>query len=400
MATHDPRKAVELLRNHLATHDQQLAFLFGAGVSCAVRDKATGSPLIPAVAALTETCGNHVKGISAEFSNAWLAIQKECTDLGLDNNIEVILSRIRGKLAALGPADNTLGLKVSELAKFEQEICESIAKQVSPAPSLIPDNSPHDQFALWLKAIRRKSAIEIFTTNYDVLIERSLEEAQVPLFDGFSGSYLPFFNTECFDDEGQMPPPEWVRLWKLHGSVNWTISENGGKRRVIRDQNATKGEMILPSHLKYEESKKLPYQALMDRLHTTMKKRGALLVTSGFSFGDQHINSILFDALEAHSLTHIISLQFGDIAESSELSKLAERYRNFLVFGRNAAVIQGVWGEWKLATPIDANSAPFMDKAFAPVDPGTASGGQLKLGDFAAFCAFLETMGFSGGSLK
>ena len=98
MTTHDPRKAVELLRNHLATHDQQLAFLFGAGVSCAVKNKATGNPLIPAVAALTETCGNHVNGLSAAFGNAWLAIQQECTDLGLDNNIEVILSRIRGKL--------------------------------------------------------------------------------------------------------------------------------------------------------------------------------------------------------------------------------------------------------------------------------------------------------------
>lgn len=399
MTTHDPRKAVELLRNHLATHDQQIAFLFGAGVSCAVKNKITGSPLIPAVAALTKACGIHVKGLSGEFNQAWLAIEQECADLGLDNNIEVILSRIRGKLSALGPSDNTLGLNVAELAKFEQAICAAIAKQVSPAPNLIPDNTPHGQFAHWLKAVRRKSAIEIFTTNYDVLIERSLEEAQVPLFDGFSGSYLPFFNTECFDEEGQMPPPEWVRLWKLHGSVNWTIASNGGRRRIVRDQSATEGEMILPSHLKYEESKKLPYQALMDRLQTTMKKRGALLVTSGFSFGDQHINSILFDALEANSLAHIISLQFDDVAEDSELSKLAGRYRNFLVLGRNAAVLQGIWGEWKLATPIDAHSAPFMDKAFDPVDPSTACGGQLKLGDFAAFCVFLETMGFSGGSL-
>lgn len=36
MNAHDPQKVVEDLRNHLATHDRPLAFLFGAGTSYSI----------------------------------------------------------------------------------------------------------------------------------------------------------------------------------------------------------------------------------------------------------------------------------------------------------------------------------------------------------------------------
>lgn len=397
MAKHDPRKAVELLRNHLATHAQPLAFLFGAGTSCAVANEATGQPLIPAVQGLTNACGENIQKQSQAFSEAWKAIGNECQSLKLDPNIETVLSRVRAKISAMGPGDSTLGLDLDNLKLFEQQICKTIAQQVMPPEESVPKVTAHDHFADWIKNVRRKSPVEIFTTNYDILIERSLEKAQVPLFDGFTGSYRPFFNTECFEDDSQMPPSEWVRLWKLHGSVNWVIANDSGRRRIVRDYGTLQGEMILPSHLKYEESRKLPYQALMDRLRISARKQGALLVTVGFSFGDQHINSILLDALEAQPLTHVISLQYEDVGESSTIAEMAKRYKNFLVLGRNAAVIQGVWGEWQLTAPIDSHSAAFMDTAFIADDPGNVSGGKLKLGDFKAFCEFLKTMGIAGG---
>lgn len=397
MATHDPRKAIELLRNHLATHDQHLVFLFGAGTSCAVIDPASKTPLIPAVDALTKDCGDCLTKASAEYANAWKAIVEECDSLHLSPNIETILSRVRAKLLAMGPKDSSLGLSRDKLVDFEKLICDEIAKKVSPAESSIPDNIAHDHFAQWLRRIRRKSPAEVFTTNYDILIERSMERAQVPVFDGFSGSHRPFFNTECFEDETQMPPREWVRLWKLHGSINWVVVTDSTHRRIVRDATAAHGEMILPSHLKYDESRKLPYQALMDRLRVSLRQPGALLITCGFSFSDQHINAIVLDALENQPLTHVISLQYGDVGENSELTAMAKRCANFLVFGKGAAVIQGVWGNWQLANPIDPHSGTFMNVAFEPDDPAKASGGKLKLGDFNAFCQFLETMEIAGG---
>lgn len=55
VATHDVQKILADFRDHLARHDKPLAFLFGAGTSCAVdvgADDKTKA-LIPAVAGLT-----------------------------------------------------------------------------------------------------------------------------------------------------------------------------------------------------------------------------------------------------------------------------------------------------------------------------------------------------------
>lgn len=47
MPTHDPRREIEKLRDHLASHDKALMFLFGAGTSCAVTGT-DGTALVPA----------------------------------------------------------------------------------------------------------------------------------------------------------------------------------------------------------------------------------------------------------------------------------------------------------------------------------------------------------------
>ncbi len=37
-----------------------------------------------------------------------------------------------------------------------------------------------------------KSPIELFTTNYDLLLEEALEDEEIPYFDGFVGSKKSF----------------------------------------------------------------------------------------------------------------------------------------------------------------------------------------------------------------
>ena len=63
---HDADRLIADLRDHLARHDKRVAFLFGAGTSCAVRvpssdDSAKDVPLIPDVAGLTSLCEDAVK---------------------------------------------------------------------------------------------------------------------------------------------------------------------------------------------------------------------------------------------------------------------------------------------------------------------------------------------------
>ena len=80
MVTHDPRQIVETLRNHLASHDKRIVFIFGAGTSCAVniapKDKPY-KPLIPAVEGLTKLCKAAVEENNEAFKPAWQSLEKE-----------------------------------------------------------------------------------------------------------------------------------------------------------------------------------------------------------------------------------------------------------------------------------------------------------------------------------
>ena len=95
MNYHDPLRATELLRNHLAAHDQSLCFLFGAGTSAiniADNDDTTKpieyTPLIPTVSVLTDICKKNCSDLGKKFAVAWEKIINECKDLDQDPNIE------------------------------------------------------------------------------------------------------------------------------------------------------------------------------------------------------------------------------------------------------------------------------------------------------------------------
>lgn len=296
-----------------------------------------------------------------------------------------------------------MGLNRDQLVAMERAICAAIAKEVNVPDNKIPMHTPHSDFAAWVKKVNRTVPLELFTTNYDVLIEKALEGCRVPVFDGFVGTHQPFFYPECLDDETLLPTPRWIRLWKLHGSVNWHCEKGRAGTTIVRSQPSETGELILPSHRKYDESRKQPYIAYMDRLSRVLNSDYSLLLTCGYSFSDDHINSILYGALDNRNTANIIALQFGELKESDEVVEAALRRPNLTVIGRNGGVLSGIWGLWRLAKPVDDTTHSFMDIAFdsnaMPEDSGSPAAspdnlnGKMRLGDFNRFGRFLNAMG-------
>ncbi|MDZ4065170.1 MAG: SIR2 family protein, partial [Coriobacteriia bacterium] len=353
--------------------------------------------LIPAVKELTAKCKEAVEALGEVEVAAWTALVQECEDSGALPNVEAVLSRVRLKIESAGVGDQPLGLTAPQLKEVERTIRETIAQIVSLDEDVIPANLPHDRFALWVKRITRTQAVEVFTTNYDVLIERALENARLGVFDGFVGSYRPFFSPQSVEDDSRMPGAFPVRLWKIHGSVNWEEIDVGGSRRIVRGEPSAEGQLIYPTHKKYDQSRKQPYLSLLDRLGHALSGDGALLVTCGFSFGDQHINAAILDALDGHPLSHVIALQHGDLVPDSELVKEAMKRPNLMVIGRNAAVVAGIWGTWRLRELLTDGISQYVDIVFdsyaAPEDEEVALEGQMRVGDFVRFCEFLNDMG-------
>ncbi len=404
MSTHDPRRIVEDLRNNLASHDRPIGFLLGAGCSSAINIAPAPAPgekpkfeaLIPSIIPLTTQCKTAVTGLGEKFKDAWDLLEGQCESNEQQTNIESILSIVRKKIDAIDSGEHLVGLEKKELITLEETLRQTIAKAANPSFEKIPSYIPHDSFAIWLKQATRMKPIEIFTTNYDLLIEFALEKEQIPIFDGFVGCFQPFFHADCLDEETLLPPNTWVRLWKIHGSVNWQIKSIGSGERVVRTAATDSGEMIFPSDRKYDESRKQPYTALLDRLAKLMNKDHALLVVCGHSFGDQHINSVIFTALENNPTAHIISLQYEEINPKGDLPLMASKRTNFTLLGPNAGIIGGIHGDWKLLHSVDDKTCSFMDLAFDsnafPETMEETTTGLLRLGNFNWFCKFLLTM--------
>ena len=403
--THDPRRLVEGIRDQLSRHDKPIAFLFGAGTSCAAKSLTTGEALIPAVVELTARCEAAVKAMGALQGAAWGELTAEAQAEDGNALIEAILSRVQVKVAALaGPSEKLTGLNRDGWLAVEACIRRTVAEAVQPAENEIPHELPHHAFARWISRAARQRAIEIFTTNYDLLLERALEESRVAAFDGFVGSYRPFFLQESLVHADAAPGSSWTRLWKIHGSVNWQWQVIGGHERIIRGEPSPSGELIAPSYRKYDESRKQPYVAMLDRLSRFLAQDDALLLTCGYSFGDQHINEVVYDALARPSRTHVVSLQYADPANGSDLAAAGARWSRLMVLGPTQAWVGNVSAGWALQEPVTLSTATFLDLAFdsdAEPDPKKVSlTGQFKLGDFGRFARFLEAMTDPDGAMK
>jgi hypothetical protein len=382
---HDLKKHLISLIEVLTSKDLPLMFLYGAGTSCSIEvsdpaDPTKLIPLIPAVGKLTSDCKAQLSShatLGKEFTEAWDKIEGETKALVNRTDIEAILSRIRQKRDALFD-DTVHGLTRDQLEEFEKTVCTYIAKCVSVDESKLPTDLPHDKFARWIKSLSqsRRRPMEIFTTNYDILIERSLEMERVPHFDGFVGSYRPYFDSSVFDRDNAEIASSWIRLWKIHGSITW----HSNNKEIYRGASNDSGEMILPSHYKYDESRKMPYRAMQDRLGRMLSNPDSALITVGYSFNDEHINETIFSSSD-RSNSSIFVLTYSDLADDSPLVKLATSRHNITVLMPTRCLSRGKFGEWTT----DSLESCSKDPLFSSV----SSADRLTLGNFSAFCELL-----------
>jgi hypothetical protein len=376
--THDAFREAKEFREQLSSDRRRLIFLFGAGTSMAVG--------IEGIAALTQSVRGKLSSGSAAHYNRLLS------ELGDTGTVEDVLNVVR-LCRELLTGDNTAtarGLTGDAAGLLDREICKAIYDRISVEPPGGFD--PYVAFATWVRSITRAYPIEVFTTNYDVLIERGLERTETPHFDGFVGSYEPYFSAASVEAElgrgndDHCAPAAWVRVWKMHGSIGWRMGADGvGKPRIIRSRfgtpDANEEYLVYPSRQKYADSRKQPYVAYHDRLRRVLSAGEVLLVTVGYSFGDQHINEILFEALRANNRLAVTALIYSDLSQTTEKNLLEPTLgaRNLTVYAADAASVGGVKGSWS-PPPAAAADWPFWDFA-------THS---FTLGNFRKFAEYLR----------
>ncbi len=163
--------------------------------------------------------------------------------------------------------------------------------------------------------------VNIFTLNYDTLVEQAADAEGVVLLDGFVGTQHRVFRPESYEQDLYFPAETTegrvhrfdrvLHLYKLHGSITWranepTIDNPYGVQSKPFDPAATKPLLIYPTPAKYGETLGLPYSELFRRFAAALARPQSVLFVIGYGFGDEHVNAIIRQALAVPSFTLVI----------------------------------------------------------------------------------------------
>ena len=393
---HDLERQASLLQQCLSVGRRPIGLLLGAGCPMAIRT-CKEEPLIPDIAGITDHVKKQLTGCS-DIKESFEAAYGQLETDGIQYpTVEDLLSHVRA-LSAVAGSEQVRGLTRKKLDELDRRICGLIHEVVNK--ELPRQDTPYHRFALWANAIRREFPVEVFTTNYDLLMEQALEECRVPYLDGFPGAHKPFFDPSLMELGSYLP--EWIRLWKLHGSINWYQEERSADvwSDVYRGHVSEAGSkrVIHPSDQKYQESRRMPYLALLDRLRSFLRESNAALVVCGYSFGDEHINDVIVEGLQRAPTAVTFALMFGKVEDYGEATRLARMRPNLNVLARDGGIIRAQRVEWserdsESITQVDSSSI-----AWTQQQGSSKFSAEFKLGDFAAFGQFLREIG--GGDLS
>ena len=139
--------------------------------------------------------------------------------------------------------------------------------------------------------------------------------------------------------------------------------------RVVGEDQAA---AIYPSDAKYDESRRVPFVVLHDRLRRALQHPETLLLVSGYSWRDQHLNEVIFEAAQHRPRSEVIA--FGHSKIPDALGSHAERMSNLQAVAGSEAILGGIRGAWK------APESP---------PPELWQDGKLALGDFRQLAGFL-----------
>ena len=287
-------------------------------------------------------------------------IIRSLTDTGIENpNIEEVLSELYHRLRSAG-----LGHRNKERFKATlEDICQCIQNILNVDVS----TEYHKDFVL--RIVSRREAepaekappVQIFTTNYDLLIELACEESHIVAINGFEGFFHRRWNPCCFDyDIGKAtthaqsprfePSARHIRLYKLHGSISW-FEANG---QFYEEKPTLKSKrislIIYPSRLKYAESIRPPFDWLFRRFGAAVSDAN-LLICIGYRFADEHLNQYIFTGLDKGLSLLVLSKEpidaLGHRANHHRVSVINEE--GTIIDGKDQSEVTELWAFEKFA---------------------------------------------------
>lgn len=153
-----------------------------------------------------------------------------------------------------------------------------------------------------LTYLREYSLLDIFTVNYDTLIEQFSTVYKIELSDGFESRW----------DSNAFARSKDIRLYKLHGSITWYKTDHGDYVKVPILSRVDEIELVTKERARsliLYPMRKWDYDEPLLELLVILKHRlenARYCITVGYSFRDEHITRIFWDAARTNRDLHLL----------------------------------------------------------------------------------------------
>ena len=277
-----------------------------------------------------------------EKNKEWLLskLKIDVEDKNFEKNLEAFLSVLHSLSFYHSKINNKADeetQKINQVINEADEEARKINQVIKEARNFIlekclnedkRDNELLEVYKTFYKKLLTRNStlprLNIFTTNYDLYSERAMDSLGIHYVNGFTGGISKYFNPTIFNyalaEKMDLSQSKWnvidnfFYLYKIHGSVNWVENDDEGKLFKIQEiQDPTfdilenkPTVMIHPTPLKYNASLGSPYSDLFREFQKKLMQNNNILVTIGYSFSDEHINNLIFQAFTIPSFRLII----------------------------------------------------------------------------------------------
>ena len=259
-------------------------------------------------------------------------ITKKTEVSSIELNLEIFLSQLHTWHASmLDPAvmiqitsDPNLTIEYKALTSLIKEITSALTDLLNLPKSGL--NEPLRNHRKFIKKILTRPLnlrrANIFTLNYDTLIEQAGDAEGAVLVDGFVGTLRRVFRPESYDIDFYFPAQTTegrvhrfdraLHLYKLHGSITWHRCEPDwenpfGLYTTFYNQDCYEDDVLIyPSPMKYGQALGMPYSELFRRFGNAIAQPQSALFVMGYGFGDDHVNALIRQALAIPSFTIVI----------------------------------------------------------------------------------------------
>lgn len=337
----DEQKTIQTIKEKLSElfNMKNIHFLLGSGTSAGA---------IPPMAGLYDSISSTINSLEeTDPARIEFNLLKDRAD---GKNLEEILGFLYSNKVYL---DNYSG-KESEL-----ETCQSLIEKIEKGIfDKINVDFSGDAASKILKtykrfyqkiALRNKdlARVNVFTTNNDLFNEFALNSLNIHYINGFNNGINRFFNPALFNytfskrmdtsiDKFE-PVENMVNLFKIHGSVNWIEDiTNENTFFHIKETNIPmrdgKNVLIYPTPTKQNKSLGSPYVEMFREFQGRLLEPLSVLFVIGYSFSDEHVNNIIYQALATNSTMNLVIL--NDLTDK-DISKI-EDDRIFKIWGELA----------------------------------------------------------------